>query len=583
MKFFFVGALLLTFLYGDAQKKILDHTVYDGWQSIGERKISNDGQWLAFSVDPQEGDGDMYIRKTDGSNKVDIVRGYQGSFSIDNKFFYTLIKPLYTDIREARIKKKKNEDFPKDSLLFLDLQKMVVEKFSNVKTYLLPSKSSNAIAIHFAKENDTALKKNDINDEGGKVIVINTVNGHKREFSHISELKWSDNGKLLAMEYRSYRKDSTSKSGILLYRAFEEKVDTIAHGGNEFMNLAFDETASQMVFTAERDSTKSSIQKFHKLWYWKNGMDTAIMLLDKNAVGMRLNWSVSPNARNYFNKKGDRLFLGTTPVRAPADTSLPEIDRVKLDIWHYNDDIIQPAQLVNLENELKRSYLAVYDLSFSRLIQLADENLSEIITGEGLGNYYIGISEQGKKIESQWTGSVLKDIYAIDARDGKRILIKKDLLGNPYLSGNENFIFWYDKLKKNYFTWFNNSLVNISAKLTKPLWDEDNDVPEEPMPYGFAGWLLNDVSFLVYDRYDIWKLDPFGKKNPDCITQGLGRKSHVKFRYIETDPEAKTIDTTRLLWIKSHNEISKESGIYSLLIKLNPIFDFLNLARSYLV
>ncbi|MFZ9661607.1 MAG: alpha/beta hydrolase family protein, partial [Chitinophagaceae bacterium] len=47
---------------------------------------------------------------------------------------------------------------------------------------------------------------------------------------------------------------------------------------------------------------------------------------------------------------------------------------------------------------------------------------------------------------------------------------------------------------------------------------------------------------------------------------------HVIFRYIETDPDAKTIDTARLLWIKSHDEISKASGIYSLSIKFNPVF-----------
>ena len=45
-------ALLLSPVLLFAQKKPLDHTVYDGWQSIGEKIISNDGRWLAWTVTP---------------------------------------------------------------------------------------------------------------------------------------------------------------------------------------------------------------------------------------------------------------------------------------------------------------------------------------------------------------------------------------------------------------------------------------------------------------------------------------------------------------------------------------------------
>jgi hypothetical protein len=52
---------------GWSQKKPLDHTVYDGWQSLGERKINNDGTWIAYTVEPQEGDGKLVLQKTDSS------------------------------------------------------------------------------------------------------------------------------------------------------------------------------------------------------------------------------------------------------------------------------------------------------------------------------------------------------------------------------------------------------------------------------------------------------------------------------------------------------------------------------------
>jgi len=44
MRVLFTAFLLFTFDFLLSQKKPLDHTVYDIWQNIGERMISNDGK-----------------------------------------------------------------------------------------------------------------------------------------------------------------------------------------------------------------------------------------------------------------------------------------------------------------------------------------------------------------------------------------------------------------------------------------------------------------------------------------------------------------------------------------------------------
>ena len=69
--------LLLILLFAavtsvNAQKKpldlsVLDHSVYDAWQSIGEKLISNDGSFTVYTITPQEGDGKLIIRE-DGSD-----------------------------------------------------------------------------------------------------------------------------------------------------------------------------------------------------------------------------------------------------------------------------------------------------------------------------------------------------------------------------------------------------------------------------------------------------------------------------------------------------------------------------------
>ncbi len=94
----FTIILLLISIAADAQKKPLDHTVYDGWQSIGERMISNDGKWVVYTVTPQEGDAELFVHSTDGSNfKKSFPRGYNAIITEDNRFVVFKIKPLYKD------------------------------------------------------------------------------------------------------------------------------------------------------------------------------------------------------------------------------------------------------------------------------------------------------------------------------------------------------------------------------------------------------------------------------------------------------------------------------------------------------
>ena len=78
--------LLFTFSFLIAQKKPLDHWVYDGWQSIGERMISNDGKWVVYAINVQEGDNELVIQSSDASYKKTVPRGYNATISEDSRF-----------------------------------------------------------------------------------------------------------------------------------------------------------------------------------------------------------------------------------------------------------------------------------------------------------------------------------------------------------------------------------------------------------------------------------------------------------------------------------------------------------------
>jgi hypothetical protein len=133
-------------------KKPLDHTVYDQWKSLGERLISKDGNYVAYTVNPQEGDGELVIQNPQSGYKKIIARGYSVVISNDSKYLFCKIKAPFQDTRQARIKKKKADDMPKDSIAIVELGTDSVWKKSRIKSFKIPEKGGSLAAILLEKK-----------------------------------------------------------------------------------------------------------------------------------------------------------------------------------------------------------------------------------------------------------------------------------------------------------------------------------------------------------------------------------------------------------------------------------------------
>src|SRR6187431_3223882 len=173
MRRYFLVLLLFTFHFSFAQKKPLDHTVYDSWQSIGERMISNDGKWVVYTINVQEGDNELVIQSaaSDAKYKKSIPRGYNAAISEDSRFAIFKIKPSYKENREARIKKKKPDDMPKDSFAVVELGKDNVYKVAKVKTFKVPEKGFGWAAYHLEKKPEPENPKQGSAADGSKKTI----------------------------------------------------------------------------------------------------------------------------------------------------------------------------------------------------------------------------------------------------------------------------------------------------------------------------------------------------------------------------------------------------------------------------
>ncbi len=638
-----VKILLLLFVFWanllNAQnKKPLNHSVYDGWKSAGERAISNDGNYIVYAINAQEGDGELVIQNIATGYKKIIARGYDAVITEDNAYAVFKIKPPYANTRQAKIKKKKPEDMPKDSLGIVVLGTDSVITFSRVKSFKTPQKGSGWLAYHLekllpdtgSKKKPTAdsikqkvdmltrladslirksldsikgkiekeefinaakkavkeiYKKADelpaeetINDaegdeapgasataEGTELIVRNLNTATFRSFKLVSEYLFDEKGKRLLMETTKNSKDSNSKALVLMYNLQTGNTDTVMKGLNDAKNFAFDEEGNQLAFVAERDSSSKALQKYYKLWYYKNGADTAVAIADKNTPGMKIGSTVSENGNTIFSKDGQKLYFGVAPVQPPKDTTLVDFELARLDIWHYNDDYLQPQQLKQLQQELHRSYMAVTIPGSNELVQLADETAENVtLIDEGNADWVLAQSTKGNRTSAQWEGRTKFTAYIINSNNAKRTLIKNNSYGNYMASPQGKYVYWYNPLLKNYFTYnvANGNIKNITQKIKEPLYDTENDVPDFAPASGSIGWVKNDAWFLVKDEFDIWQVDPNGIEEPKNITDGYGRKNKTEFNYVRLDSEKRFLEPGENILLQSQNKINKEGGYF---------------------
>jgi len=612
---------LLTFL-AHGQKKPLDPSVYDGWQSIGERLLSPDGKWLVYTVTPQEGDGNLFIRSTNGDYAKEIPRGADAAFTDDGRFVVFHIKPFYRDTREARIRKKTPEQSPKDSLGWIELGTDRLKTIPRVRSYKLPEKNSEWLAYLMekvpagagrpdsgrisspAKTGDSLTrlrqlmtradslarmadslnraiseieakgwKNSPFNEprgrrpsgdrgaagaaaeEGTDLILINLRTGAERRWPLTKEYVFSPEGNVLVVETTRASGDTTSKAAILWVNTRDGKTDTILRGFNDVRNYVFDEKGSQLAFVAERDSAVKALSKFYRLWYYAAGMDSAVVRADRNSIAAAIGaspnkttplpterggFTVSPDFANTFSKDGSRLYLGLAPIRPPKDTTLADFETARLDVWNYNDDYLAPAQLVRLNADLKRSYLALLPKGDARLVPLADAGCETILPSqEGDGRWALGMSSRNYRIPQQWEGAIQQHVYLVDMKDGSRTLVQEKVRGGATLSPGGRYILWYDWKQRGWCTWSlaGRKMKMITTGIHVPLFDEEDDHPDDPPPHGLMAWQEGDRRVYLYDKYDIWECDPEGMAPPVNLTRGIGRRHALSFRYVRLDRE----------------------------------------------
>ncbi|MGE5448103.1 MAG: hypothetical protein ACM3PR_07050, partial [Bacteroidales bacterium] len=554
------------------------------WQTIVKPIVSDDGTLAAFELNPLKGNGNLIVKSTDGKDADTLSRGYDARFSSASDFIVYKIKQPEDSIRAAKKKKLKKEQMPKDSLGVFVFNKKKTYSFPDLKLYGLPKENSQWVALLLEMKKDKsktnpkseektqektgekAQTKADVKDKDkepkNRLILLHPASGDTLSFKNITEFYYAPLGS--SVYFIRQTKDSLDHADVMVFDTRSRTTKVLFSRTGTVKKIACDEKGFQYGFLFSTDTIK---EKIFSLYHGTLADADPKQVVSVQTTGLPLGWAPSEFEDLSFSQNGRYLYFGTSPAPMPEPKdSLLEEEKPQLDIWSWKDKELQPEQILGLDKEKKRTYKAVYLVEEKKYVQLANPVMREINTiNKGNGKVALGLDPMAYKLEESWTGKNTSDYYLVEIETGNKRLILKDK-AYVKLSPGGNFVTWWDPADSTYYAKSTDAslttVVDLTSKIPIPFYEEEWDMPEDPRPYGIAGWAENDKYVFIYDRNDIWRVDMEGNKVPVNATRNYGRINHIRFRYQKLDPEEEFIDTSKPVILDGFNEGTKADGYF---------------------
>ena len=559
-RIFTISALLLLSAAAYAQKKPLDHSVYDGWETVGASSVSPKGNVVMYEVNPQEGDGRLVIR-TFGKKGFETVieRGYRGTVLDNENAAVCLIKPRFADSRKAKIDKLKDDKAPKDSLAVIDLRTGSVTKFADVHGYSLGKYSADAVA--FATSDTCVVTKDERGkkDSGRPVLLYYFQDGRTDTLRHVDSYGFDKSGKTLAF----VTKRGKRSTGVGFY-------DVVGHASVMLPDTSvfhsqpvFDENGTSALFLPAADTLDSGSKHCALYRYDIGSADASCLVEAYYSDGLPEKWGLTENSRPYFSHDGKRIFVGIQPYQEPKDTSLVPFETAGLDIWNWNAPELPPMTKKNLQRDLRSTCTAVY--SDGGLIPLTLSKFDRIsLIDRGDAPYALSVDGSAHVVETQWNTQTEETVSLVDLKDGSRRLVAEGVFSRVSSSPEGKYLIWYDVRSR---AWILYDIAagterNLTAGLGVTFWDDLDDHPMMPGAYGLAGWSEGDADVFIYDRYDIWKIHAADGTAVN-LTAGEGRRTGRQYRYInvkDSDVE-RAVRAGETVLLNVFDNDTKENGI----------------------
>jgi dipeptidyl aminopeptidase/acylaminoacyl peptidase len=537
------------------------------FEDIKTPVISANGEWVAFGVWPEIGDGRVSVKRVDGSREFSIERGEQPQLTNNGNWAGALVLPPYIESENA------GKDAPKPQLSLLNTSSGETELLEEVRSFSFSIDGSWVLVRHHREEE---VSENDHTNShlGTPVSLIRLGSDEKYQIPFVNDAVIDSTS-----SYFIYATVDTAGIDNGLYAIYlrQNQREPKKISGSEhayYSNLTWDHGRSRIAMTAARLDSANKYRPFDAsivTWNLEEEEPETLLIPDDVMDGYRLR---SNNSLSW-SYDGERLFYGVMDAdmveldeREETSDSLTtdnlyQLDRILNDIegkvWHWNDPQIKTHEKQTWSSRKNHLYTAVYHLADGKPVQLATKQLPVVQRVHHSGKT-IGWSDLPYQKLRTWDGTY-RDYYLIDLESGEsEQFIEMQRFGASVSPGGR-FAAWFDG---NYWHLKHTDTGitrNLTGGITTPFFDEDNDRPQPSGSYGIAGWTEDDESVLIYDKYDIWQFNTLSGHTIN-ITGNRGRDEQRVFRIRDINPEKETFERNERLLLTMYHDWYKNYGFY---------------------
>lgn len=568
---------------GSKDKAVIDFDAIDNWQGVGENvTVSDDGKYFVYKLITGRG-VESYNRKKPDSL---VIQSTSGSW----RFSYAGGKPgIFSSRNDQYIFQNK------DTLYFVGLGTKKVRVVDGIGSY--KANSNNQWLAYQLKEGESNL------------VLLNLVTGKERSITKVGSYEFDKSGKWLTCKlndndenllmynlktgleskFSFVKSYSLYQSGDrLLYQALKVTgIDTVSslqycnllnndtkkiwesNTKNKvwLTNYSLDHSERQLVYVLSNSSSTDSRNPVnYSIWYYQEGINRPVMKVNAQTKGMLQSYILQGDAS--FTDNDQYIRFSTSKMKEKLQQLT---DPVSVDVWSSQDKVLQSEQSY-LDKEII-TYASVIGVNNDSVISLE----SDYVKLYDLKGDFALVKKSGRNTYGDrfWEKGYDKDSnILVSLNDGSRRFLPTSRVWsyNLWFSPNDRYLVYCDGEQGcHYFSYDLQTRITKQISIGVPDGLLGSQVPnlisdDKPnFPIGTAGWLDDGRSVLVYDNYDIWRMDLWGEKPAINITNGYGRAHGLYFGLLNSDRYLSSpiiIPGKAPLVLAAFNTETKENGFY---------------------
>ena len=542
---------------------------YGRWEQLRMAHLSPDGRWLVYPIDRVNEENELRVRSVDSDELMVVPYGANASFSKDGRWLAYSIGLSNTERRKLEQQKKPI----REKLGLRDLVSGDSVVIADVAGFAFSDDGAYLAMRRYAPEGASQ----DGRSKGVDLVVRTLSSGLDVNFGNISEFTWQEEGALLSMLVDAA---GQAGNGVQIFDPASGVLRTLDSKTARYTGLTWREEDDDLAVLQVWGDDDRYEDSTHVVLAWTGltGRNAVKHVFDPDSAegfpsGMRI-VSFRPL---HWSEDGETLFFGikdrepkpedsadsTGAITDSTETSPSDEDEEPNDekpstvqIWHAADVDIYPQQKVNANRDRNDNFLAAWHIGDNRFVQLGNDLTDDVTLVEG-DELAIG-TDQTPYEDERMFGPVYRDIYVIDVSTGAATPIKERVQFSFGSSSSGKYLLYL--LEDHYWTYDFRTRrhTNITADVPTSFVDvEDDHTVEQKPPFYYAGWTEDDRYVLIYDKYDVWQVDPRGSGGTRLTN---GAESEIRYRRIQLDPDEEFIDTSQLLYFSTYGEWSKQYG-----------------------